>query len=154
MLIRFAKLDDEKQVLNLLDELIEEVNRLSGRPPKLTQGNDARSKQFQEILNKDNVKVFVVEEGNQLLGVTDVFINPIMRRGHYQAVIEDFVVTQKLRGKGIGTQLLDAIKDFCRENNIKVIKLTSGLELVNAHKFYEKHGFEFTEKSYRFDLEG
>ena len=53
---------------------------------------------------------------------------PIMRRGYDQGHIEDFVVTEKMRRKGIGTELINKVKHYCRENNIKVIKLISGFE--------------------------
>ena len=59
---------------------------------------------------------------------------------------------EKARGKGIGTALINAIKDYCKKKRIKVIKLTSGLELTRAHKFYMKNGGVFTEKLFRFNL--
>ena len=53
----------------------------------------------------------------------------------------------------MGTQLFNAVKDYCRKNNIKVIKLDSGNELTSAHKFYEKNGGRTSERFFRFDLD-
>lgn len=152
MNVRFATIQDKKNVLLLLDELINEINKKSGRPAATSDGNDKRGKIYEELVNRQDIKIFVAEEGSKLLGVADLFILPIMRRGYHQGHIEDFVVTENMRGKGVGTELMNKIKDYCRENNIKVIKLTSGFELEDAHKFYEKQGGKFTEKMFRFDL--
>ena len=75
-----------------------------------------------------------------------------MRRGVTHALIEDLVITESMRGKGIGTELMKAIMQFCKEQQVTVIKLTSGLELTTAHHFYEKQGGKFTEKMFRFEL--
>lgn len=152
MKIRFAAPSDRQAVLALLDELIDEVNRCSNRPPKGVYDDKTRAKLYDSLLKRDDVKIFVAEDQGKIVGVADIFIHPIMRRGYHQVHIEDFVVTRKLRGKGIGSILMQAIKKYCTDNNITKMKLTSGLELESAHKFYEKHEGKFTEKMFRFEL--
>ena len=152
MTVRLAQIKDKAAVLRLLDELIEEVSERSGKPPKGVADEQARSRFYEDLLKREDVKIFVVEDNGKTLAFADLFILPIMRRGYYQGHIEDFVVTKDRRGQGIGSLLLQAIKDFCEQQGIKVVKLTSSLELASAHSFYEKHGAKFTEKMYRFDL--
>lgn len=155
MTIRFAEPNDKDQVLQLLDELVAEVNKrrvATGNAPKIESDQIARGRLYEEEILRDDVKIFVAEEDNKLIGMAEFFIVPNLRRGYYRGEIESFVVTEKIRGKGIGTKLLNAIFNFCKENNIKIIKLTSGLELVDAHKFYEHHGGKYTERMYRFEL--
>jgi GNAT superfamily N-acetyltransferase len=151
MIIRLAQKEDQEQIILLLDELIAEANKVSGQN-KPFESEAMRKKLFNDILQREDVKIFVAEHDGILLAIADLFILPIMRRGYYQGHIEDFVVTETMRGKGVGTKLFDAIKNYCREHTIKVIKLSSSLELVNAHQFYIKNGGEFTEKLFRFDL--
>src|SRR3989338_3478559 len=81
-----------------------------------------------------------------------LYLLPNMRHGWHRGHVEDFVISENSRGKGIGTQLFNAVKKYCKENNIKVIKLDSGVDLIGAHKFYEKNGGKFTEKMFRFDV--
>ncbi|MFH0773557.1 MAG: GNAT family N-acetyltransferase [bacterium] len=152
MNVRFATIQDESAVLSLLDELISEVNRLSGKLPKFTDGQEKRSKIYKELLNNSDVKIFVAEKGSQIVGVADLHIVPVMRRGYFQGHVEDFVIKENERGKGIGVTLINSIKDYCKKEGIKVIKLSSGLELTRAHKFYINNGGIFTEKLFRFDL--
>ncbi len=96
--------------------------------------------------------IFVAEEGGKLAGLVTFYLLPNIRHGWHRGHIEDVIVSQSFRRRGVGTKLFDAIKAYCRTNNIKVIKLDSGLELVDAHKFYEKQGGKYTEKMFRFDL--
>lgn len=81
------------------------------------------------------------------------YILPNIRHGWHRGHIEDFFTTASYRGKGVGTQIFTAIKDYCRNNTITVIKLDSEKDLLNSHKFYEKNGGTFTKKMFRFDLE-
>jgi len=64
----------------------------------------------------------------------------------------DFVVEKNVRGRGIGTALLEYIKKYAKDHNIQSIELTSSLPLVDAHRFYEKHGGVFKRKVISFDL--
>lgn len=152
MNIRLAKIGDRDAILSLLNELINEVNKKSRKPPGFTDKQNKRRKIYQELIKRDDVKIFVAEENSCLIGVADLFIMPIMRRGYCRGHLEDLVVTKEMRGKGIGTALINSIKEYCKNNDIKVIKLTSGLELNGAHKFYKKNGGVSTEKMFRFDI--
>ncbi len=151
MIVRLAETSDKKQVFSLLDELVSEVSRVIGQAKPFTD-NSTREKFFEEIIKRNDIKVFVIEENGKILGLADLFIIPIMRRGYYQGNIEDFIITENNRGRGIGSKLLNEIKKFCKNNNIKVIKITSSLKLKEAHNFYLKNGGEFTEKLFRFEL--
>ena len=42
---------------------------------------------------------------------------------------------------GIGSQLLNALEDYLRQNQILRYKVVAGVELVGANKFYLKNGF-------------
>ena len=152
MHIRFAKNTDKKQILDLLGELITEVNIKSKQPAKTSKGRKEQEKRFDELIKRADVQIFVAEEENRLLGVADLFILPLIRRGYYQGYLEDLVVTAGMRGKGIGSKLLSAIKAYCKDHNIPVMKLNSGVYLPEAHRFYEKYGGVCTEKMFRFDL--
>ncbi|OGK51736.1 hypothetical protein A2966_01280 [Candidatus Roizmanbacteria bacterium RIFCSPLOWO2_01_FULL_41_22] len=142
----------KKQILDLLGELITEVNIKSKQPAKTSKGRKEQEKRFDELMKRADVQIFVAEEENRLLGVADLFILPLIRRGYYQGYLEDLVVTAGMRGKGIGSKLLSAIKTYCKDHNISVMKLNSGVYFPEAHRCYEKHGGVFTEKLFRFDL--
>lgn len=146
MIVRLATVHDKEQVLSLFDEF-----------SLLLEAKDSPSKVggkiFDEIVNRDDTKIFVAEEDEKILGLVTFYLLPNIRHGWHRGHIEDFFVTSAARGKGVGTKLIAFVKDYCRKNNTKVIKLDSGNELASAHKFYEKNGGKTTERFFRFDIE-
>ena len=53
-------------------------------------------------------------------------------------MILGFYVSYSIRGKGIGTGLLNHLEDHARKNNIKQLQLTS---TPSAVKFYSSKGY-------------
>lgn len=146
MIIRIATVQDKENVLKLFDEF-----------GLFLKASDVPSEKggiiFDEIISRNDTKIFVAEEAGKLLGVTTLYLLPNLRHGWYQGHVEDFFVTAENRGKGVGKKLFIEVKEYCRSNGIKVIKLASGNELTNAHTFYEKNGGKTTERFFRFDIE-
>ena len=122
------------------------------RQPKFSNGSNSRSKLYDEAMDRGDVKMFVAEGNDGLVGVLNLFIVPIFRDGSYHGYIKNLIVTEKMRGKAVGTKLIQEVKDYCKKNKISSIKVTSGFELTDAHRFYEKQGFRTTEKAFRFDF--
>lgn len=152
MVCRFANASDYEQIAKLLDELIKETILRGAPPSKIALDVKKRKEMFESLIEREDIKIFVMEDNNRLVAFADVFIIPVMRRAVLTALIEDFVVTKEKRGKGIGTKLMQEIMKYCKKQHIPVIKLTSGIELLSAHRFYEKLGGKFSEKLFRFDL--
>lgn len=62
--------------------------------------------------------------------------------------IADFVTDQAQRSKGYGAYLLDFIYKKAQKLNLDGVTLDSGLKREEAHRFYEREGFE--KKAYHF----
>ncbi|MGI8420057.1 MAG: GNAT family N-acetyltransferase [Candidatus Levyibacteriota bacterium] len=153
MKIRLAQPTDTEAVLKLLDEIGEENNKKVGYSPHNTEAQKVGGPIYEEILSRKDTMIFVAEEDAEIVGVVTFYILPNLRHGGHRGHIEDCVVSKKVRGKGIGSKLFDAVKEYCRQNNINVFKLDSSNELIETHKFYEKNGGKQTEKMFRFDIE-
>lgn len=52
-----------------------------------------------------------------------------------------FVVKEEKRGSGIGHKLITELEKQAKERGFSGIRLTSGFNRIEAHKFYEKHGY-------------
>ena len=57
-----------------------------------------------------------------------------------------FVMSDALRGKGIGNRLISTAMDFCRKNDYKRVYLWTFEGLHPARHLYEKMGFELVEQ--------
>jgi GNAT superfamily N-acetyltransferase len=151
--IRVAKSDDREAVLDLVADFVGFFASLRGE--QHVTAPETREKQrrlFDRMLLDDRVELLVADEGGRLVGFADVLLLPILQTGDVEAKVEDLFVIDELRGRGVGGAILDAVADFCRGRGIEVFTLTSGLDLEDAHRFYEKRGGQFTERMYRFEL--
>ncbi len=68
-------------------------------------------------------------------------VNSLWQEG-YISYIYAMVVHQDFRGKGYGSQLLQAAIDKSKQQGMKRVELDSGFQREQAHRFYEKFGFE------------
>jgi GNAT superfamily N-acetyltransferase len=143
--IRQAIPADKEQVLTLFDEF-----------SKLFHATDVPSEVggdiFDEVITRKDTKIFVADDNGKLVGLATLYLLPNIRHGWHRGHIEDFYVTPLYQKQGVGTQIFAAIKTYCKQNQIHVIKLDSEIHLLTAHKFYEKNGGTFTEKMFRFDI--
>lgn len=58
-----------------------------------------------------------------------------------------FIISEKLRGKGAGNELMQQAMRFSRENGYDSVYLWTFKGLGSARHLYEKHGFSLTEES-------
>lgn len=146
MQVQFATQDDKAQALQLFDEFSAFL-KADAVP------SEVGGAMFDEVVRREDTKIFVVKDDGKIIGLATFYLLPNIRHGWKRGHIEDFFVTLSKHRFGVGIFLLNAIKDYCRENDIKVIKLDSGNELTSAHAFYEKNGGKSTERFFRFDIE-
>jgi len=65
--------------------------------------------------------------------------------------IDELIVDDNYRGKGVGSKLMDEITRIAKENQCKRIELDSAFHRKEAHRFYENEGYE--NRAYLFSKE-
>ena len=68
-------------------------------------------------------------------------INLVIKQGEKVAILEDMVVFDSFRNQNIGSQLINFTINYLKENAVKRVTLLTDGDNLNAHKFYEKQGF-------------
>jgi len=68
--------------------------------------------------------------------------------------VEDFAVDPSHRSRGVGKQLLEAIKGWARERGATHLELDSGNARTDAHRFYEREGGDGGSRSFHWSLTG
>lgn len=92
-----------------------------------------------ESAEDSNVKQDPPVLPEQILGMASVSV--IFGAGiGKNAYLEDFVVDQSARGKGIGNLLFNAYEDWAREKGCKNLEFTCGQGRESAQQFYRDHG--------------
>lgn len=141
----------EVSVVESVDEAL--VAAVSALLPQLSSRVSAIShEELARVASADATTLFVARDGGALVGMLTlaVFAIPTGRR----AWIEDVVVDEGARGRGVGEALVGAAVARARELGARTLDLTSRRDRAAAHRLYEKMGFATRETSvYRLELE-
>lgn len=131
MKIRRAGLEDENQVIALLKEFPEEslgqVDWMAGRET------------FRKILHHPELgSIFIAEEGGEALGLITLSFPTAIRCGGIYTCIEEFIVGEKGRGKGIGGKLLRAALEEASSRGCYELQVNNPSE--SGYPVYLKYG--------------
>jgi ribosomal protein S18 acetylase RimI-like enzyme len=85
------------------------------------------------------------QAGGRIIGTLTLVIFPIPTA--IRAWIEDVVVDEKVRGRGVGEALVRAAAKLSAERGAKTLDLTSRPSRQAAHRLYEKCGFHVRDTS-------
>lgn len=106
-----------------------------------------------EFLKKSSEEDTSVKEwgavfsADQILGMATVSV--VFGAGiGKNAYLEDFVVDNAARGKGIGGLLFQAYEDWAKEKGCKNLEFTCGHGRETAQSFYKTHGAEIYDTSF------
>jgi GNAT superfamily N-acetyltransferase len=154
MNIRLATPLDKQRVLSLLNQLGKINNE---RVPysydsKYEKAEIFGSSNYDTVMKMDDIKIFVIEDNDIIIGVASFFIMTDMINGEKFAHIDDFIIDESHRRKGYGRKLMSGILKYAKVHEIGTVKLTSALELIEAHAFYEIIGGKFRQKGISFDV--
>lgn len=101
---------------------------------------DFNSSALDEILNSISTKLFVALVEHNIVGTYTLVIFRIPTGA--TARIEDVVVEEKWRGKGIGKKMMKHAIELVKKEGIFKIELTSHHSRIEANKLYQSLGFE------------
>ncbi|MCX4738034.1 GNAT family N-acetyltransferase [Streptomyces antibioticus] len=96
--------------------------------------------------------VVAVREG-RVVGTLQLTIVPgLSRRGATRSIIEGVRVHADERGSGLGTRFIEWAIEESRRENCQLVQLTSDSTRTDAHRFYERLGFEATHVGFKLPL--
>ena len=106
---------------------------------------------FRKILGRKGTHLFVAEHGKKIAGMLTLVSYETPSATRFW--IEDVVVDDSLRGKGIGRELVRYAIDFARSKGACAVDLTSRPSREAANFLYKKMGFELREtNAYRYHI--
>jgi len=98
---------------------------------------------FQAMEAQSGNEIILAVDGNNILGCLQLTIIPgLARQGMKRAQIEGVRVAKHARGKGVGEKLFEKAIVIAKEEQCGLVQLTTDKQRGDAHRFYEKLGFE------------
>jgi GNAT superfamily N-acetyltransferase len=137
--IREAVVDDTAAILTLMREDL--LNPLP-EPGDVTENHRAA---VAEIAADPNLQLLVGEVDGRVVATAHVtWMRMLMADGGLYCQVEAVRTASDLRGRGIGRQLMGEIEDEARRRGATRMQLTSNRQRHDAHRFYERLGYEAT----------
>src|SRR5690606_16829025 len=81
------------------------------------------------------------EGAEKLLGFIHFFERPAVEKG-FDMVVQSLVVDERHRGAGIGRVLMEAAERTAKAKGMASVVLSSRIDRLDAHAFYEALGYE------------
>lgn len=130
MQIRRVRSDDAEAIDSLLDQL--------GYPQ---EGPAATAARIQRFLDDPASAAFVADVQGELHGVIAVHVSPFFERDGVWGRIVALVVSDHVRGQGVGSRLVAVAEEFAASQGCLRMEVTSSDRRVEAHKFYVGRGY-------------
>lgn len=141
-MVRKATNNDLSAITQLYREQFREMAKLI---PDFIKEGEQSTEFIENIIVKDDSDILVYEYNRNIVGFILLqaktrpdfdFIIP----GKY-CYIMDIIVTEKHRGKGFGTALMNSAKDWAKEQNCNFVNLDVLVNNSAAIRLYNKLGF-------------
>jgi ribosomal protein S18 acetylase RimI-like enzyme len=130
-------------------ELLEALGRLV---PQLNPELPApTAKHLEVLLNDPGSTLLIAIDGNRIVGTAVVIVFPTTLR--FESRIEDVVVDEAARGRGVGEALVRECIEVARRRGASIVELQSARSRAAANRLYERMGFEHRDSNpYRMAL--
>ena len=141
--IRKAASEDFDEVYKLICELV-------GSPVGAISYSSLKEI-YQANLLSDIKGQYLAELSDEIVGFISLTFDMRLSEGGKVAVIDELVVKEKQRSKGIGTALVEYAIMLAKSNCCCMVEVATNLRREDTHRFYEKKGF--VKNGYRFGFD-
>lgn len=96
------------------------------------------------MLENERGRVLIAEAEGQVVGMCTGQLLVSTAEGGLSLLVEDVVVDERWRGRGIGRLLMAAISDWARTNKVSRLQLLADRDNIPAFDFYRILGWQTT----------
>jgi GNAT superfamily N-acetyltransferase len=108
---------------------------------------------FRAIEADANQFLLVVDDGSAIVGTLQLtFIAGLARGGLKRGLVEAVRVSSDRRGEKIGEAMFAWVLEKCRVEGCGIVQLTTDKSRTDAHRFYDRLGFEPSHIGYKMEL--
>ena len=140
-------------ISELTESTTESLNAVNRLLPQLSASAKAISiNRLQELTESDSTKLFIgTDQSGEILGMLSLIVMKIPTGN--KAWIEDVVVDESARGRGIGRELMNHAHEEAKKHGVKSIDLTSRPSRESANELYQSLGYEIRQTNvYRYKI--
>jgi GNAT superfamily N-acetyltransferase len=146
ILIRRAKESDLRAIEKLLEDLINAMDDTEGIDTKIALKN------YERLLNDAGSHFLVAAREGTPVGFINFTVRQTILHQGPSALIDELVVAEEYRGKGVGRQLVQAAIEKCRRLGCSEVEVSTEKTNLKAREFYKQCGFEERGTLFEVDL--
>ncbi|WP_406373212.1 GNAT family N-acetyltransferase [Streptomyces sp. NBC_00647] len=145
--IRAAVADDVPAIVAMLAD--DPLGAQRESPDDLTPYEVA----LERLSGDPNQHLVVAVRENRVVGTLQLTVIPgLSRKGATRSIIEGVRIHADERGSGLGTELIEWAIEESRRQDCHLVQLTSDASRTDAHRFYERLGFEASHVGFKLPL--
>ncbi|MEY2244094.1 N-acetyltransferase family protein [Streptomyces sp. BF23-18] len=145
--IRAADTDDVPAIVAMLAD--DPLGARRESPDDLSPYLDA----LERLRRDPNQHLVVAVRDGRVIGTLQLTVIPgLSHRGATRSVIEAVRIHADERGSGLGTELIEWAVAESRRQDCRLVQLTSDASRTDAHRFYERLGFEASHVGFKLPL--
>lgn len=150
ILIRRATRDDVDRIVRMANHGGPEGKPRKNLPEVLP---DAYFKAFANIDADPQQLLMVAEHDGVVIGTFQMtYLMYLTAGGPEDCQIESVHITEAWRGHGIGTEMMEWAIDHAKKRGCRRVQLTTNKKRKDAHRFYERLGFQLTHEGAKLEL--
>ena len=108
---------------------------------------------FNRIAADPGERLIVAERDGEIVGTLQISVIPgLSRFGMQRAMLENVHIRPDQRGNGLGSQMVRWAIEEARRAGCGMVQLTSQKIRRDAHRFYERLGFQATHEGFKLHL--
>ena len=112
------------------------------------------SRYISERFNHRDSEIFVAQERNtELVGIGQLYPSFFSVSAVPILILYDLYVDHSHRGKGIGRLLMNAARDFAKDNGFRRLELSTAKDNHIGQSLYESLGYELDEEFLHYSLD-
>jgi ribosomal protein S18 acetylase RimI-like enzyme len=144
--IRESIYDDIPSLLELLYEL--------GRPkPQKDSELEKFKKLLKNYIQDEDKKILVAQiDNSKIIGMISMVFLTRLNQNTLEMYIPELIISKNYHSKGIGKKLINSSIKLGKEKQCHRIRLESGNQRIESHKFYKHLGFEDSSISFTKNL--
>jgi GNAT superfamily N-acetyltransferase len=147
-MLREAKRGDIRRIVEMLAD-----DALGASRENLSGSMESYEAAFDAIAADPNNTLYVWDEDDDVMGCLQLTFLPGMSyQGSWNAQVEGVRVDRSMRGEGFGEEMMKFVIAKSRERGCKQLQLKTDKRRHDAHRFYQRLGFEMSHEGMKLIL--
>jgi (aminoalkyl)phosphonate N-acetyltransferase len=132
------KINLRKALSTDIDQVYDLVCQLEG----CKMNRDRFLEIYTHNLTDERIHYWVIKHEKKVIGFVSLHMQDLLHHTDKVAEVQELCVAENHRGKGFGKLLLDQVILEAKNQNCELIELSANKKRIDAHRFYEREGWE------------